>query len=168
LIITEHDAGFVRFVRATRPIGVDGDFNRNGILDAADIDLLSAEVLNQTNEESFDLNGDSFVNGADRIRWVTDLKNTYFGDANLDGEFNSGDLVEVFRVGHYEDGVERNSGWSTGDWNGDQEFDSGDFVEAFVGGGYDMGPRISAAAVPEPNTFFLCAIALGILAVWRP
>jgi hypothetical protein len=100
--------------------------------------------------------------------WVTDLKSTYFGDANLDGEFDSGDLVEVFRAGHYEDGVERNSGWSTGDWNGDQEFDSGDFVKAFTGGGYERGPRPAAAAVPEPTPFFLGAIALGIFAAWRP
>ena len=167
LIVTEHDAGFIRFVRAKRPIEVEGDFNRNGMLDANDIDLLSAEVRENTNDLRFDLNGDSLVDGDDRSTWVNELKGTYFGDANLDGEFNSGDLVEIFRIGHYEDEVAGNSSWSTGDWNGDQEFDSGDFVLAFSAGGYERGPRQEAAAVPEPNSPMLCVFAFGAMAIWR-
>ncbi len=167
LIITEHDAGFVRFARATRPIGIAGDFNRNGVLDAADIDLLSVEVKDRTNARGFDLTGDDAVDREDRTTWVNQLKETYFGDANLDGEFNSGDLVEVLSSGHYEDESAANSRWSTGDWNGDQEFDSADFVVAFAAGGYESGPRSETVTVPEPSTFLICLIALGTAAICR-
>ena len=30
---------------------------------------------------------------------------TWFGDVNLDGEFSSTDLVQVFQTGEYEDGI---------------------------------------------------------------
>ena len=35
--------------------------------------------------------------------WVNDLKNTWIGDANLDLEFNSGDMVQVFVAGQVRD-----------------------------------------------------------------
>ncbi|MCA9172511.1 MAG: dockerin type I repeat-containing protein [Planctomycetales bacterium] len=87
---------------------------------------------------------------------------TWFGDANLDGEFNSTDLVVVFQAGVYEDSVLLNAGWSTGDWNGDGEFNSSDLVTAFQTGGYGQGPRdaVAASAVPEPST--CVALGLGI------
>lgn len=44
------------------------------------------------------------------------------GDTNLDGHFNSADLVRVFQAGEYEDQVFANSSWEEGDWNGDGEF----------------------------------------------
>ena len=107
--------------------------------------------------------------------WVEDLKNTYFGDANLDGEFNSGDFVQVFQRGHYEDTVVGNSGWADGDWNGDGEFDSGDFVLAFQSGGYELGSRAASAispsnmaAVPEPTGRIIAILALFSLSVFRP
>ena len=80
--------------------------------------------------------------------------NTYVGDSNLDGEFNSTDFVVVFTANEYEDGIPNNSGWAEGDWNGDGDFDSSDFVAAFTDGGYEMGIR-PAAVVPEPSTYAL-------------
>ncbi|MCP4191597.1 MAG: PEP-CTERM sorting domain-containing protein [Pirellulaceae bacterium] len=139
--------------------GLPGDFDGNGILDAIDIDLLSAEVRLGNNTPSFDLNADQKVNDADRGVWVDDLRQTYFGDANLDGEFNSGDFVFVFQAGEYEDAQVGNSTWATGDWNGDAEFNSGDFVIAFQAGGFEQGPRAAVAAVPEPSS--LCLILVG-------
>lgn len=146
------------------PTGETGDFDNSGALDAQDIDLLSAEVRAGTNTPAFDLTGDGLVNGADRTEWVDVLKNTYLGDANLDGEFNSGDLVAVFTVGHYEDGIAGNSGWAQGDWNGDTEFDSSDFVAAFSAGGYEQGPRGAVASVPEPASGTLAWLALAGIA----
>ena len=64
-----------------------------------------------------------------------------YGDANLDGVFNSGDLVQVFQRGEYEDGVAGNSSWGDGDWNGDREFDSADFVAAFKAGSFGSNAR---------------------------
>jgi len=59
------------------------------------------------------------------------------GDANLDGEFNSADLVLVFQRGRYEDGTTGQARWSDGDWDGDRAFRSADLVLAMVGGHYD-------------------------------
>jgi hypothetical protein len=58
------------------------------------------------------------------------------GDANLDGVFNSNDLVVVFQEGQYEDDVPGNSSWSQGDWDGDREFSTSDLVAAFQAGRY--------------------------------
>ncbi len=144
---------------------VTGDFNNNGTLDAADIDLLSADVRQPSGNKVYDVNGDNAVNGADRETWVNTLKKTYMGDADLDGKFDSTDLIKVFQGGEYEDGVAANSGWSDGDWNGDAEFDSSDFITAFQAGGYDQGPRAAVSAVPEPSSMAL--FALGSLALLR-
>jgi hypothetical protein len=145
-------------------ISSPGDFNGNGILDAGDIDLLTTEVRGGQNPAAFDLTGDGSVNDLDRQRWVNDIKRTYFGDANLDGEFNSGDLVAVFQAGEYEDATGGNSTWATGDWDGDGDFTSSDFVTAFSAGGYEQGPRASVASVPEPATGWLAILAGTTLA----
>lgn len=138
--------------------GIIGDFNKNEILDAPDIDLLSA-AIRTGGDASFDLDGSGTVDSGDRDFWVKTLKLTYIGDSDLNGEFNSGDFVVVFTAGEYEDGIAGNSTWATGDWNGDTEFDSSDFVVAFTDGGYEVGPRVEAAAVPEPTS--ACLILVG-------
>jgi hypothetical protein len=145
--------------------GIDGDFNGDGILDAADINALTSQVVAGTNAAEFDLNSDGLVNGTDRDVWVEQLKGTYFGDANLDGEFSTSDLVTVFQPGQYEDQIAGNSVWETGDWSGDQEFNSTDIVLAFQKGGFEQGPRAAVASVPEPSSAAL--ITLGLLALVR-
>ena len=60
---------------------------------------------------------------------------TWYGDANLDGEFNSTDFVEVFIAGKYE--TEQMAGWADGDWQGDMRFNSGDLVDVFQAGKYE-------------------------------
>jgi hypothetical protein len=139
---------------------VTGDFDADGDLDAVDIDALSAVVRAGTNDPKYDLNGNNTVDNDDRGVWVRDLKKTYFGDADLSGDFTSSDFVAVFGVGEYEDAVAGNSGWADGDWNGDGEFTSGDFVTAFQDGGYEKGPR-AAASVPEPSAIVLALLSIG-------
>ena len=78
----------------------------------------------------------------------------------MDGEFNSGDFVQVFTSGKYETGEAAT--WAEGDWNGDGLFNSGDFVTAFSDGGYEVGVK-AASAVPEPSSMAL--IALGLLSL---
>jgi hypothetical protein len=150
--------------------GVAGDYNGDGQLTAVDIDTLSAAVRDGKGDAIFDLNSDGSVDDQDRTTWVEDLKSTYFGDSDLDLEFNSSDFVLTFRLGQYEDGVPGNSGWESGDWNGDTEFDSSDFVTAFSAGGFEIGPRPDpAAAVPEPTgiTSLLASLLIGWAAVRR-
>ena len=92
---------------------------------------------------------------------MKDLKNTWFGDSNLDGEFNSSDFVEVFTAGKFE--LNEDATWSQGDWNGDNRFNSSDFVEAFTDGGFEQGPR-PAQTVPEPTGALLTVVAsVGLL-----
>jgi hypothetical protein len=73
------------------------------------------------------------------------------GDANLDNGFNSSDLVRVFQIGEYEDGLDKNSTWTDGDWNGDGEFGTSDLVTAFQGGGF-VAAAISAVPVEFHET----------------
>jgi hypothetical protein len=144
-----------------------GDFDGNGILDAADIDQLTLAVLGGSSDLRFDVNADGSVDSQDRTYWVESLKGTYFGDANLDGTFTSGDLVAVFQRGEYEDEIPGNSTWEDGDWDGDLDFGSGDFVMAFQAGGYELGPRAAVAAVPEPVTSGWLLLTLPMLRHWR-
>lgn len=143
--------------------GLAGDFNGNGSLDADDIDALSAAIRAGSTEVVYDLNSDGSVNGADREHWIVTLKNTWVGDSNLDGEFNSSDFVQVFQRGEYEDATNGNSTWGDGDWNGDSDFTSSDFVAAFQGGGFELGPRAAIAAVPEPSSMTLVIALLPYL-----
>jgi hypothetical protein len=146
---------------------VVGDFNGNDVLDAADIDELSAQLRAGTSDLRYDLNSDAAVDDLDRQAWVHDLKSTYFGDGDLSGTFDSTDLVQVLAFGEYEDDVELNSTWLTGDWNGDGEFTSGDLVTALADGRYEAG----AAAVPEPAGIVLAMAASALVATysrWRP
>lgn len=50
------------------------------------------------------------------------------GDANLDGQFDQLDLVDVLQAGKFMTG--QPASWSEGDWNGDERFDQLDLVLA--------------------------------------
>ena len=94
----------------TRVTSPAGDLDGSDALDAIDVDVLTTKI--RTNEAqpswlpnaAFDLNGDSLIDLDDHRVWVQDLRHTWFGDANLDGEFNSADLVIAFADGGYEQG----------------------------------------------------------------
>ena len=140
---------------------VPGDYDGDGQLGAADLDLQAKQmVLSPVPPPAgYDLDGDNDVDGDDRIKWLHDLKNVYVGDANLDNEFNSNDFVQVFVAGKYE--TAQLALWQEGDWDGKRTFDSGDFVAAFVDGGYETGPRPGAvSAVPEPGGMLLAVVGL--------
>ena len=142
------------------PGGVAGDFNGNGMRDTDDLDLLAGGMAN--NDLAFDLNGDGTTNLADRIMWVEQLTNTYMGDSNFDGQFNSSDFVAVFGAAKYEKGEAAT--WAEGDWNGDGLFNSSDFVTAFAGAGYEKGERDGGLqVVPEPNSLVALLMGLGLL-----
>ncbi len=145
--------------------GMQGDFNNDGVLDAQDIDDLTQQSALGTNPASHDLNGDSLVNEADVKVWISDLFNSWVGDANLDGEFNSGDLVAVLSSGTYEADVD--SVWSTGDFNGDGRTNTSDLVTALADGGYEVGPKAAVSAVPEPGSLLLLSSALLLLVTRR-
>jgi hypothetical protein len=61
---------------------------------------------------------------------------TSIRDSNLDGHFDSSDLVAIFQRAEFMDDLVKNSSWSSGDWNCDGEFDAADLVVAFQAGGF--------------------------------
>ena len=124
----------VAFVDGGYEIGprLVGDYNRNGSLDAGELDLQAIEMVKGEHPAAFDLNGDGLVDFADREIWVNDLKKTWMGDANLDMEFNSTDWVQVLAAGKYETGD--TATWEEGDFTGNMRFTSSDFVAAFPSG----------------------------------
>ncbi len=170
----QRDDGIYNFISITEvsatgmvvgTVPLPGDYNRNGELDGEDLDLQAAAIVGNLDPPAYDLNRDGDVSYADREMWVHDLKRTYIGDANLNGEFNSEDFVQVFAAGKYESG--QAALWSEGDWSGDQVFDSSDFVAAFVDGGYELGPRqVAVSAVPEPGGLALFVLCILSATVW--
>jgi probable HAF family extracellular repeat protein len=151
--------GWLAFLSAT----MTGDYNQNGELDVDDLDRQAQAIRGGTNPPEYDLNGDGVVDyDGDRIYWLHELKRTWVGDANLDGQFDSSDFVQIFEVGKYE--MQQAANWSEGDWSGDGVFDSADFVIAFQDGGYEQGPRAVVAAVPEPAswTWWVSGLLLGV------
>ncbi len=112
--------------------------------------------------ERFDVDGSGTIDLADLDVWRTEIKATWLGDVNLDGFFNTQDLIQLFVAGEYEDARKGNSLWSTGDWDLDGEFRSSDLVAALAEGGYEAGRRGAAAAtsVPESGNGWLALIGV--------
>jgi hypothetical protein len=138
--------------------GLKGDFNANGLLDIDDINTLTVKSAAGTNEAFYDVTGDAMVNGMDVSTWAKDLKKTWIGDSNLDGQFNTTDLVGIFQAGKFESTGDAN--WSEGDWTGDGRFNTSDLVAAFQDGGFEQGVRPSVASVPEPTSAVLLLTSL--------
>lgn len=154
------DSGFVCLDSCPPNLGGGiGDLDGNGIVDAADLDLMSEFQL--ANNLAGDINGDGQTDFDDRLALIKGIP-TWVGDSNLDGEFNSSDFVAVFTAGKFETGEAAT--WAEGDWDGDQQFSSGDFVAAFTDGGFEVGPVPVTATVPEPNPILLVVAGLGTCA----
>ncbi len=114
-----------------------GDFDMNGNVADSDIDLLAIAIRAKHSEAEYDLTGDGELDDRDYDHMVKQIAKAEYGDANLDGVFDSTDLVQVFKIGKYEDDAEDNAGWADGDWNGDGDFDSTDLVHVFQQGNYE-------------------------------
>ena len=129
-----------------------GDFNNDGAVDESDIALLCHQVNSPVPELRFDLTNDGAVNLSDHDMLISDVMNTFFGDANLDKQFDSTDLVAIFQAGEYEDDIAGNSSWNDGDWNCDGDFTTTDLIVAFQNGGYNQGPKPAAVAASPTST----------------
>lgn len=120
---------------------VSPDFDGNGRVTDSDVDVLCQAIRSSAFDAAFDLNGDTAVDHDDLAVLIQDVLRTSPGDVNLDGRFNSSDLVAVFQGAQYDDDLVGNSRWSTGDWNCDGEFDSSDLVIAFQTGRYSHSSK---------------------------
>ena len=142
---------------------LEGDYNQDGDLNAADLDLLAAAMASGAHPANFDLTSDGLVNYDDRLKWVKELKGTSIGDADLNGSFGTGDLVTIFQGGKFESA--ENATWREGDFNGDLRFGTGDLVAAFQDGGFD--PNANVEPVPEPTggtLLVICAVSAMAIA----
>lgn len=112
------------------------DANGDGLVSPSDA-LLIINFLNEnTGFETTPNLVDPETEDADLIDSLFDQINGTIGDANLDGRFDSADLVAIFQAGEFEDDVENNTSWSEGDWDGDRDFTTRDLVLAFQRGRY--------------------------------
>ncbi|MCA9148972.1 MAG: hypothetical protein KDA92_06735, partial [Planctomycetales bacterium] len=134
--LEQYSSDTVTLAFAANPILL-GDFNRDGELTTTDIDMLSHVLVMSTGGNQYDVNRDGIVDLDDHAHWVHELKHTWLGDANLDGEFNTADFVSAFSLGGYEQ--DTYAGWADGDWNGDERFGTSDLIAAFQDGGYENG-----------------------------
>ncbi len=135
-----------------------GDFDNDGDVDADDIDLLFDNLGGV--DMAFDLNSDGLVDQADVDEWVLNTVpvgenvGTVFGDFNLDGAVDAGDLALL--GGSF--GQAGDFGWAEGDATGDGVVDAGDL--ALLGGNFGT----IVHPVPEPMTLGLLAMGgVGIL-----
>jgi hypothetical protein len=136
------------------------------MLDAGVLDLQASVIIDDTSlPRGYDLDGNRDVDYSDRVHWLHYLRKTWVGDANLDLEFNSSDMVQIFATGKYETGED--AGWAEGDWDANLEFNSSDMVAAFADGGYEKGPQPPAVAVPEPTSILLLVMGLTGLVTFR-
>ncbi len=127
------------------------DFDNSGSLDLADIDLLVAAVAGQSNDLTFDLDGNGAIGQSDVATWRViageanlGLENAYLaGDANLDGVVDVSDFNIWLR-----NNTTNIPAWSGGDFNADGSVDESDFA---VWNSNKFRSSITAMAVPEPD-----------------
>ncbi len=140
--------------------GFPGDLSRDGVINVDDVNLLCGGMRSVPADSALDLNRDQRVDLDDLAYMIEVLLQTNFGDANLDGVFNSEDLVQIFQAGEYEDDQMTNSTWATGDWNCDGEFGTPDLVIAFQSGAYVAAARPLATDAAAASVAVQIASAL--------
>lgn len=123
-----------------------GDFNYDGVLDDADIDMLRGAINASSSDPSFDLDGNTVLNAADFDYMIQVILATAFGDATLDKSVNEGDLSLVrsnFGLGQ---------GWAGGNFDLNGIVDADDL--ALMRTNFESVSASGAAiTVPEPVVF---------------
>ena len=144
------DSGIVLHRNDVEFDAVFGDLNGDRNLDGEDVvgfcrGDVNGSVGGDPVKALLDFDQSGIINSSDFDYFRQNVFRVSLGDANFDGVFDSTDIVEVFKSGHYEDGMRQNSTWVEGDWNCDREFNSSDFVAALADGGYVVPPSSSAS-----------------------
>ncbi len=130
---------------------IDADFNNDGMINGADIDLLTMDIANMTNDVGmFDLTGDGSVTLDDVNQWLADAgaanlpsMNPYLiGDANLDGTVDGQDFIQWNSAKFTGTGK-----WTMADFNADGQTDGQDFIDWNTN---KFMSSDSLSAVPEP------------------
>jgi hypothetical protein len=91
-----------------------GDFNNDYVVNATDIDLLSAAIKTTNPDSKFDLTGEGSVNSADMDYLIKTILHTYYGDADLNGSVGVSDLSVLAAYYNTASGAS----WANGDFDG--------------------------------------------------
>jgi hypothetical protein len=134
----------IAFVPTSLSVGLVGDFDDSGTLDAADIDILSGRVHAATYDAAFDLTNDNMLNDADRLMWIEELAGTLVGDADLNRNVEFADFLALAQR------FNAAGGWADGDFDGNGEVQFGDFLALSQNFGLSSSMEM-AASVPEPS-----------------
>jgi hypothetical protein len=122
-----------------------GDFNGDGSVDAADINVLFGAISSGNMAAEFDLNNSGAVDQNDVEFLVENIIGTFMGDANLDGKVNAMDLNQVGINWQRMDGA----GWENGDFTGDGAVNAQDLN--VIGINWRNGEAAPAAAQRVPR-----------------
>ncbi|MEO0587958.1 MAG: family 10 glycosylhydrolase, partial [Planctomycetota bacterium] len=131
------------------PPPVPGDLDGDGDADVDDINLLLASY----GDPAYDLTDDGTTD-ADDLDALLAILGTQAGDANLSGTIDTSDLAIL--AGNFANLVD---GWAQADFNADGIVNTSDL--AVLAGNFGSSAPLSAAtaAVPEPATLSLAALA---------
>ena len=131
---------------------LSGDFDGDGELLANDVNLLCAAIRGEANPSEFDLNEDGLVDLTDQRIWVEDVRDTFFGDTDLDGQVSFADFLAL--SANFGDS---DAGWEHGDFDCNAFVEFPDFLQLSANFGSEAA---AIASVPEPNcSWMLVAIA---------
>ncbi len=150
LVQVQSETGTGEYYLAAGINSVTGDFDLDGTLDCDDIDGLSRAIAGGLDPLRYDVTADNQVDAADLNEWVLNLKQTLFGDANLDFAVDGSDF-SIWNANKFTSGT----AWCTGDFNADGSTDGSDFgiwnLNKFqaADGGSNSGSMVGE---PQPGT----------------
>jgi len=102
--------------------GLLGDYNGDAVLNIADFDLLSNQILTESSSGIFDENNDLRIDSDDLAFWITELAKPIDGDVHFDGSVSFPD----FLVLSANFGMSGN--WTQGDFDNDRLVAFPDFL----------------------------------------
>ncbi len=108
-------------LNVTGPVNLPGDFNGDGLVDAADVELICAAITGGSTDSQFDLNADGSVNAADGEELVVNIMGFSLADGNFDGVVDVSDF-NIFNSHRFQSGC-----YTEGDYNFDGNIDVSDF-----------------------------------------
>ncbi len=146
------------------PLGQDapafnlaGDFNLDDVVNADDIDLLYRNLGGDPDTYSLVGRGTPVVDTFDLTHLVETILGTTFGDANLSGQVEQGDLDVVL-----QNWGQLGVGFAGGDVNGSGQVEQGDLDLVLQLWGQTGSPTFQDMSVPEPAAAAIMLLFGGV------